>query len=161
MPSLIPTRAGGPGRHGEVVLRFPVERVAPRPGRSAAIGRHPAGSALPARGAAVRAPLRLTRRGRFVVGLLTGLLLLTLVAAGVVIGSRNASAGRSSQPLPVSYRTVLSGETLWAIAGEVAPRADRRDVVADLIELNALPGADLAAGQRLAIPVGEGWQEGP
>ena len=157
MPSPISPRTAE--RRGEV-LRFPVERTASRragPGRGAAIGMHPAGSALPPRRGQGPGRLRLTSRGRFVVGLLTGLLLLTLVAAGVVIGSRSATAGRDSQPLPVTYRTVLAGETLWGIAGEVAPGADRRDVVAELVELNALPGARVSAGQRLAIPAGEGW----
>jgi hypothetical protein len=155
MPSL--NRPAGGADRPAAVLRFPVERAVAGQARAAAISRHPAGSGLRRRPAPQPAPLRLTRRGRVVVAVLTGLLLLGLVAAGVVLGTRSASAGRDSAPLPVTYRTVLAGETLWGIAGEVAPGADRRDVVAELVELNALPGARVSAGQRLAIPTGEGW----
>jgi hypothetical protein len=44
---------------------------------------------------------------------------------------------------------------LWSIAGEVAPGADRRDTVAEIVELNALDGSSVRAGQRIAVPVGQ------
>lgn len=47
---------------------------------------------------------------------------------------------------------VAPGETLWAIASEVAPTSDPRDVVDAIKRLNALDSAQLVAGQRLAIP---------
>nr|WP_269329742.1 LysM peptidoglycan-binding domain-containing protein [Kineosporia babensis] len=47
---------------------------------------------------------------------------------------------------------VLPGETLWGIAGEVDPAGDRGDTVADIMELNALSSAAVAAGQRIALP---------
>ncbi|MDP9824606.1 LysM peptidoglycan-binding domain-containing protein [Kineosporia succinea] len=97
-------------------------------------------------------PLRLTRRGRLVVR--GGVLLLGVVAvvAGVLLLTRPAEAGSAVGHVPVSYHRVLPGETLWEIAGDVAPGTDRRDTVAEIIELNALPGAAVGAGQRIALP---------
>ena len=98
------------------------------------------------------APLRLTRRGRLVVRAGGALLAVTAVLAGVLLADRPAEAGSVAHQVPVSYHVVLPGETLWEIAGVVAPNADRRDTVADIIELNALPGAAVQAGLRLALP---------
>jgi hypothetical protein len=95
-------------------------------------------------------PLRLTRRGRVVVRLLAAAALLLVVGFGV-LGDRTALAGQEPAG-PVAERVVLPGETLWAIAGEVAPDADRRDTVAQIIDLNDLPSAEVTAGQRLAVP---------
>jgi len=99
-----------------------------------------------------RAPIRLTRRGRVVVrggGLL-------LAGAAVLVGllalTRPAEAGSQVHRVPVTYRTVLPGETLWAIAGEVDPTSDRGDTIASIMELNALSDPALAAGQRIALP---------
>lgn len=94
--------------------------------------------------------LRLTARGRLV-------LLALLVAVGLTVSLFTGAislAGTSTTSIPVRYVTVESGQTLWAIAGEVAPSADRRDTVAQIAELNALNGSGLQAGQRLAVPAG-------
>jgi hypothetical protein len=98
-------------------------------------------------------PLRLTRRGRVVLRLATGVLLLGAVVGGVLGLIRPADAGTQVIPVPVSYHVVLPGETLWSIARESVPGADPREVVARIVELNALPGAGLTAGQRIAVPV--------
>jgi hypothetical protein len=99
------------------------------------------------------APLRLTRRGRVVVRLLGAAGLLLVVAVGV-LGGRPALAGQDAPRVPVAQHVVMPGETLWGIAGEVAPNADRRETVAQIIELNSLDSADVAAGQRLSVPAG-------
>ncbi|MFM9786023.1 LysM peptidoglycan-binding domain-containing protein, partial [Streptomyces scabiei] len=52
-----------------------------------------------------------------------------------------------------SHVTVMPGDTLWSIAGEIAPDADPRDVVDEIIRLNALPSGAVAAGERLALPL--------
>jgi hypothetical protein len=107
-------------------------------------------SAAPGRPAA---QVRLTRRGRIVVRIgSAGLVVLALVA-GVLLIDRTAEAGSTSRPVPVTYRVVLPGETLWQIAGEVAPGVDRRDTVARILELNALSSAGVKAGQRIAVPI--------
>jgi LysM repeat protein len=99
------------------------------------------------------APLRLTRRGRLVLtGMIAAGLLLSMLAA-VLLLDRVALAGpESGAAIPVSYHVVAPGETLWQLAGEVAPDADRRETVARIRELNALDGAAVSAGQRLALP---------
>jgi LysM domain len=97
-------------------------------------------------------PIRLTRRGRVVVRAGVVLLVVLALAGGVLLMGRSAEAGSTPTRVAASYRVVLPGETLWKIAGEVAPGADRRDTVADIIDLNALSSAEVFAGQRIAVP---------
>lgn len=82
------------------------------------------------------------------------MVLLTVVGAGVVSSLATGAgwAGASVEPVPMRYMTVTGGQTLWAIAGELAPDVDRRDTVALIRELNAMPGSSIRAGQRLAVP---------
>jgi predicted Zn-dependent protease len=63
-------------------------------------------------------------------------------------------AGTQAGRVPVRYVTVAPGETLWSIAGQVAPGADRRDTVHRIVDLNALRDAQLQVGQRVAVPAG-------
>lgn len=102
----------------------------------------------PGRVGAARGPLRLTRRGRLVI---TGALASAGVAATLFTGSVSL-AGTQVEHQPVRYLTVAPGDTLWAIAGDVAPGADRRDTVQRLRDLNALESSELRAGQRIAVP---------
>jgi hypothetical protein len=97
--------------------------------------------------------VRLTRRGRIVVRAGSAGLILLALTAGVLLIDRTAEAGSTSRPVPVTYRVVMPGETLWQIAGEVAPGVDRRDTVARILELNALSTAGVRAGQRIAVPI--------
>lgn len=123
-----------------------------RPQRPAA-ARSPRATSARARSQRPAAPVRLTRRGRLVVRAGSAGLVLLALTAGVLLLDRPAQAGSTPQSVPVSYRVVLPGETLWQIAGEVAPKADRRDTVARILDLNALSTAGVAAGQRIAVPV--------
>jgi hypothetical protein len=88
-----------------------------------------------------------------VVRLLGGAGLLAVVAVGV-LGGPSALAGPETERVPVAERVVLPGETLWGIAGEVAPGADRRETVAQIMELNSLSSAEVTAGTRLSVPAG-------
>jgi Tfp pilus assembly protein FimV len=101
-----------------------------------------------ARRVAETAPLRLTRRGRLAI---TGLLATCGLAASMFVGGVGF-AGTDAEHPSVSFVTVAPGETLWSIAGEVAPNADRRDTVAQILELNALSSSAVRAGARLAVP---------
>lgn len=101
-----------------------------------------------ARRQAAAAPLRLTRRGRLAA---TGFLAAIAVVASMFLGGTGL-AGTRAQSVPVSYVTVAPGETLWSIAGEIAPDTDRRDTVARILELNALDSSAVQAGARLAVP---------
>lgn len=97
--------------------------------------------------------LRLTVRGRRVVAFLAALpLLIALGAAALGGGAALASFDTGAPAGTFSEITVMSGETLWSIAEEVAPGADPRDVIAEITRLNALDGGVISAGQRIAIP---------
>lgn len=95
--------------------------------------------------------LKLTRRGRVVIT--------TLAAVPLVIGAflfavngGGAIATGSDTHTQFSYVTVHSGQSLWSIAEKVAPTADPRDVIADIVSLNQLQSAVVTPGQRIAIP---------
>ena len=99
------------------------------------------------------AAVQLTRRGRVVI-------LLVLVAVGValmmaltgLVGGAAAGTG----PAHPATRTIVvqPGQTLWSIARDVAPNADRRETIARIIQLNALPASGVSAGERIAVPAG-------
>lgn len=100
--------------------------------------------------ARLRPGVRLTRRGR--AALFVAVLLTALVAFAVLAGPA-LSIGTVQRP---ATRTVVvqPGQTLWDIATRIDPRADPRDVVAEIVELNSLPdGGTVRVGQPLAVPV--------
>ncbi|MFB7893457.1 LysM peptidoglycan-binding domain-containing protein [Microbacterium sp. NPDC056044] len=97
--------------------------------------------------------LRLTVRGRRVLAVLAALpaviaLSAAMLGGGAALASRDAGAPAGS----FTTVTVAPGESLWTIAEEVAPERDPRDVVDELVRLNALDTVLVQAGQRLAIP---------
>ena len=92
------------------------------------------------------APVRLTRRGRFVV--LAFLIAVTGLA--VVLVARPGNADDPTRPQPTAV--VHSGDTLWSIAESYAPHRDRRDTVEDIRRLNHLGGYTLEVGRRLRLP---------
>lgn len=97
--------------------------------------------------------LRLTVRGRRVVAFLAALpVLVALGIAALGGGAALASLDTGAPAGSFAEITVMSGETLWSIAEEVAPAADPRDVVAEITRLNALENGVVSAGQRIAIP---------
>lgn len=113
----------------------------------------PGGRVIAGPWVACPAPLRLTRRGRLVLTLTVVLGLLAAVLAGVLLLSPLALAGAAPRPGAGSVSAVvLPGETLWQIAGRVAPEADRRETVTRIKQLNGLDGATLQAGRRILLP---------
>ncbi|WP_374953952.1 LysM peptidoglycan-binding domain-containing protein [Rathayibacter sp. AY1B1] len=99
----------------------------------------------------VRTRLRLTRRGRVVVAALGAL---PIVAGAFAFGLNGGGAVASSDAAAVEFQyvTVHAGESLWSLAEELAPQADPRDVVDDILSLNQLSSAGVEPGQRLAVP---------
>lgn len=97
--------------------------------------------------------LRLTRRGRLVftslaaIPLVVGVAVLGLSAGGAA--ANNAAAAGAS----FTYVTVDPGESLWQLAESIAPDADPRDVIAEIMNLNQLSTAGVEPGQRLAVPL--------
>ncbi len=96
-------------------------------------------------------PVRLTRRGRVVLG---GLGVVTAVAVAALVGPSlvGSPAGPELELAGRATVTVHSGDTLWSIARSVAPGTDPREVVDALQDVNGIDGADLVPGQVLLLP---------
>jgi hypothetical protein len=102
--------------------------------------------------------LRITRRGRVVLAglasapLVAGVVALAFFGASSAVANGEAAVGSQPASQTFDYVTVQAGETLWGLAEEIAPSADPRDVIADIVSLNQLPSAEVQPGQRLAVP---------
>jgi hypothetical protein len=81
------------------------------------------------------------------------LLLALVFGAGLAFGTHAVGADSSSS-VPSAQRSLVvqPGQTLWGIARAVEPGSDPRSTVERLIELNALPGAEVDAGRILVLP---------
>ena len=90
---------------------------------------------------------RLTRRG---VVVLTAVVL-ALGGALIWLARLSAPQPAAAPPAP-RVVTVAPGDTLWSIAGRVAPDTDPRAEVAALQQRNRLTGVDLVPGQLLRVP---------
>lgn len=78
------------------------------------------------------------------------LLMVTLMAFFLLLAT-SVNAG-TAQTEPVEYR-VQPGDTLWAIATDIAdPGDDVRAVIHDVRRLNGLSSSGLAVGQTLLLP---------
>lgn len=98
--------------------------------------------------------LRLTRRGRF---LLIGLPLMLgatalLVLAGIFTAPVMAAGSSGTEPVQATTVSVMQGDTVWDLAAEFAPARDRREVVAEIAEMNDLRGSVLVPGQQIFVP---------
>jgi hypothetical protein len=100
-------------------------------------------------------PLRLTRRGR-ALARSAALVAVVVLCIGLMLAATGAfgSAAAGTQPTAPATRMIVvqPGQTLWSIAGQVAPNADRRDTIARIVELNALANSSVSAGARIAVP---------
>lgn len=109
-----------------------------------------ASAAIPAPGAnrqvQVKAPIRLTRRGRQVRALF---ILLALISVLFIAGQKVAHADSENVIVTV---TVAPGGTLWDIASSINPEQDPRQTVAEIIALNELDTPEVAAGTSLMVP---------
>ena len=101
--------------------------------------------------APVQPRLRLTRRGRFVFASLVALPL-AIVAGVFALNGGVAIASGAASSATFEYVQVESGQSLWQLAAAIAPDADPREVVSDIVHLNQLPSADVQPGQQLAVP---------
>jgi hypothetical protein len=95
----------------------------------------------------------LNRRGRLARTLVV--LSLAIVLGSVV--SANAGAGTDAGPSKVDTFitvTVAPGETIWTLATRMASdRGDVRGLVSEILEVNSLASVDVAAGQKIRIPL--------
>ena len=139
----VPTPVRRTAVRGGVVCaqRVPVQRRAAVGPRALAKTRPVSHRAAPA------ARLRLTRRGRVVLVVLPAVLALSSALVGV------SAPFAQADPTAAAHTVVVHpGETLWSIAGRLAPSRDPRDVVAELERANRLRGALVLAGERLTVP---------
>nr|BFF14413.1 hypothetical protein GCM10025699_57160 [Microbacterium flavescens] len=98
-----------------------------------------------------RVRLRITRRGRRVLGAVVALVVAAVVGA-ILLAGPGAVASNLSSTTTFEYVTVDGGDTLWQVASEIAPTKDPRDVISDIVRLNNLSSTEVAAGQSLAVP---------
>ena len=100
---------------------------------------------------AVKPRLRITPRGRAVVA---GLIAVPFVLATILFSLNGGAATASLEGAASSfeYVTVDAGESLWQLAEAIAPAADPRDVIVQIVQLNQLSSAEVYAGQELALP---------
>jgi hypothetical protein len=109
----------------------------------------------------VRTRLRLTTRGRRVLAAVAALPAVVALGVGILSGGgalASGEAGASSGSFDTV--TVMPGESLWSIAQDIAPDSDPRDVIDEIVRLNALSSSAVDAGQSLAIPAAFSAQAG-
>lgn len=139
------------------VVSFRLDLIGPNPAREAKAASTPAPRPSPTRpGAEAEKPPVVTPALAAATAVVV-LLLLSLVR--IAQGPPPSNSWDSLVPVSVSepgaapgeiVRVVDAGDTLWAIAGEIAPDADRRLVIDALASRNG--GSGLMTGQRLVIP---------
>ena len=119
---------------------------------SAVIAPHP----VRARAAVGSPPLRLTRRGRVVVATLVVAVIAAIALVVAMAAAGGAQATNHGQPR-AGYQgmheiVVRPGQTLWSIASAAEPAADPRDVVQQIMMVNAMTDTTISAGQLLWVP---------
>jgi hypothetical protein len=106
-------------------------------------------------GGAQDAALRLTRRGR-VVAAAVGALLVTVVsllAAGAAQATNHALPPAAARQNLVQV-VIRPGQSLWSVAESMDPNQDTRAVIQQIVDLNALSGDVVFAGQQIWVPRG-------
>jgi len=86
----------------------------------------------------------------------TALSLSLLVVIGAGFSTISSASGRSDvvgQESKYVQVVVTPGESLWSIASMVAGNGQIAAVVAEIVEVNKLKSADVAAGTKLLVPV--------
>jgi hypothetical protein len=119
--------------------------VAAHPPVTLILRRAPEASTAPALNAA---PLRVTRRGTLVRAAAVALIALGLVITAWLSAPPSSSSTGDAPPMPTVV-TVEAGDTLWSLAGRLAPTSDPREVVSNLRRINGLDSVTLQPGQVL------------
>ncbi|MCS5720262.1 LysM peptidoglycan-binding domain-containing protein [Herbiconiux sp. CPCC 205763] len=97
--------------------------------------------------------LRITSRGRKVLAVVIALPAITVLGLLAMFSGGSAIATGSAGSADFDYLTVQAGQSLWGIAETIAPDADPRDVIAEIMSLNQLHESSVQPGQRIAVPV--------
>ena len=96
--------------------------------------------------------ITLNRRGRLAR---TCVVLSLAIVLGSLVSAK-AGAGTDTNPHPATSFitvTVAPGETIWSLASHLSGGSDVRSLVSEIITVNSLSSVDLAAGQKLRIPL--------
>ncbi len=83
--------------------------------------------------------------------------LLVVIGAGfstISSASDEASLAKADKQSKYVEVVLTPGESLWSLAAMLADNAQIAAVVADIVEVNQLKSADVAAGSKLLVPVG-------
>jgi hypothetical protein len=121
-------------------------------------GKDPDGIRSPAvRPAPRSARVRLTRRGKIVVGVLAVIAVASVAALfWLAVAGQAQAAGQVGPAGPAGHSmlrvVVRPGESLWTIAVRTDPAADPRVVIQQIIDDNALRGTAIRAGQVIWVP---------
>ncbi len=92
--------------------------------------------------------MKLTVRGKMVLGIITLFILMGVVSFSVITGA----AEKKDADMNYFFYTVESDDTIWSIACEHTPEnKDVRKTVYEILNLNNIETNELKAGMRLAI----------
>ena len=83
--------------------------------------------------------------------------LLVVIGAGfstISSASDEASLAKADKQSKYVEVVLTPGESLWSLAAMLAGNAQIAAVVADIVEVNGLKSADVAAGSKLLVPLG-------
>jgi hypothetical protein len=83
--------------------------------------------------------------------------LLVVIGAGfstISSASDEASVVKADKQSKYVEVVLTPGESLWSLAAMLADNAQIAAVVADIVEVNQLKSADVAAGSKLLVPLG-------
>jgi len=83
--------------------------------------------------------------------------LLVVIGAGfstISSASDEASLAKADKQSKYVEVVLTPGESLWSLAAMLADNAQIASVVADIVEVNQLKSADVAAGSKLLVPLG-------
>ncbi|WP_110206619.1 LysM peptidoglycan-binding domain-containing protein [Nocardioides daejeonensis] len=97
----------------------------------------------------VRPALQLTRRGRVVVFLAATALVLL---AAIFLGAASVATDDAGSVTQTRVIMVDEGDTLWAIASDLADDGKVQQMIDAIKRLNALDSAALQVGQELHVP---------
>ena len=80
--------------------------------------------------------------------------LLVVIGAGFSSISSASDANEKSRSESKYVQVVVTpGESIWSIAAMVADHNEIATVVADIVEVNQLKSADVAAGAKILVPI--------
>jgi LysM repeat protein len=126
-----------------------ITRPLGQPAGRTAVSYSAAGASRPKAQQTAPSTMRLTRRGRIVVGVMGFLAALVLMIGVTVVGSPALVA--ADAPATQSH-TVRAGETLWSIAAAKAGSGDVQAVLYEIRRLNELATSQIVPGQILQVP---------